>query len=108
MKILRIEIAAFGKWRQKSFDFYSGNQLIYGGNEAGKSTIYQFIQAILFGFPSKGRKKRIIHQKTAQPMAAKYGLNILYMVNLLSSATSSKIAENRRCGWGIKWEVMSY
>ena len=48
MKILRIEIAAFGKWRQKSFDFYSGNQLIYGGNEAGKSTIYQFIQAILF------------------------------------------------------------
>ncbi len=30
MKILRIEIAAFGKWRQKSFDFYSGNQLIYG------------------------------------------------------------------------------
>lgn len=58
MKILRIEIAAFGKWRQKSFDFYSGNQLIYGGNEAGKSTIYQFIQAILFGFPSKGRKKK--------------------------------------------------
>lgn len=58
MKILRIEIAAFGKWRQKIFDFSSGNQLIYGENEAGKSTIYQFIQAILFGFPSKGRKKK--------------------------------------------------
>ncbi len=58
MRILRIEIAAFGKWRQKNFDFTSGNQLIYGGNEAGKSTIYQFIQAILFGFPSKGKKKR--------------------------------------------------
>ncbi len=57
MKILRIEIAAFGKWRQKSFDFYSGNQLIYGGNEAGKSTIYQFIQAILFGFLQKAVKK---------------------------------------------------
>lgn len=58
MRILRIEIAAFGKWRQKSFDFTSGNQLIYGENEAGKSTIYQFIQAILFGFPSKGKKKK--------------------------------------------------
>ncbi|WP_270608607.1 ATP-binding protein [Enterococcus thailandicus] len=58
MKILRIEINAFGKWRQKSFDFSSGNQLIYGENEAGKSTVYQFIQAILFGFPSKGRKKK--------------------------------------------------
>lgn len=61
MKILRIEIAALENG-VKSFDFYSGNQLIYGGNEAGKSTIYQFIQAILFGFPSKGRK-RIIHQR---------------------------------------------
>ena len=39
MRILRIEIAAFGKWRQKTFDFISGNQLIYGENEAGKSTI---------------------------------------------------------------------
>lgn len=58
MRILRIEIAAFGKWRQKTFDFISGNQLIYGENEAGKSTIYQFIQAVLFGFPSKGKKKK--------------------------------------------------
>ncbi len=32
--------------------------MIYGENEAGKSTIYQFIQAILFGFPSKGKKKK--------------------------------------------------
>ncbi|MGX7174628.1 AAA family ATPase [Enterococcus ratti] len=58
MKILRIEIAAFGKWRQQTFHFISGNQLIYGENEAGKSTIYQFIQAMLFGFPSKGKKKK--------------------------------------------------
>ncbi|THE06921.1 hypothetical protein E1H99_12690 [Enterococcus hirae] len=58
MKILRIEIVGFGKWRQKKFDFTSGNQLIYGENEAGKSTIYQFIQAVLFGFPSKGKKKK--------------------------------------------------
>lgn len=73
MRILRIEIAAFGKWRQKTFDFISGNQLIYGENEAGKSTIYQFIQAVLFGFPSKGKKKKTIRRKMELPMVGKFG-----------------------------------
>lgn len=108
MKILRIEIAAFGKWRQKSFDFYSGNQLIYGETKQENQRFINLFKQYYLVSLQKAVKKRIIHQKTAQPMAAKYGLNILYMVNLLSSATSSKIAENRRCGWGIKWEVMSY
>lgn len=58
MKILSIEIAGFGKWQQKTIEFSSNNQLIYGKNEAGKSTIYQFIQAILFGFPAKGKKRK--------------------------------------------------
>lgn len=58
MKILSIEIAGFGKWQQKTIEFSDGNQLIYGKNEAGKSTIYQFIQAILFGFPTKGKKRK--------------------------------------------------
>lgn len=58
MKILSIEIAGFGKWQQKTIEFSGNNQLIYGKNEAGKSTIYQFIQAILFGFPMKGKKRK--------------------------------------------------
>ncbi|WP_321388270.1 AAA family ATPase [uncultured Enterococcus sp.] len=58
MKILSIEIAGFGKWQQKTIEFSDGNQLIYGKNEAGKSTIYQFVQAMLFGFPAKGKKKK--------------------------------------------------
>ncbi len=33
-------------------------------------------------------------------MVAKYGLNILYTVSLLSNAINSKIVENRRYGWG--------
>ena len=75
MRILRIEIAAFGKWRQKRFDFVSGNQLIYGENEAGKSTIYQFIQAILFGFPSKGKKKKDYTPKDGSAYGGKIWLD---------------------------------
>lgn len=58
MRIKQAEIVGFGKWRQQTFDFAPGNQLVYGLNEAGKSTLYQFIQAILFGFPSKGKKRQ--------------------------------------------------
>lgn len=58
MKIIKIEMIGFGRWQNDRIDFLPGNQLIYGANEAGKSTIYQFMQAMLFGFPSKGRYKK--------------------------------------------------
>lgn len=56
MWIKKAEITSFGKWRQQTFLFEAKNQLVYGLNEAGKSTLYQFIQAILFGFPAKRKK----------------------------------------------------
>lgn len=58
MHIMKAEIVGFGAYRQREFTFSAGNQLIYGENEAGKSTLYQFIQAMLFGFPKKSNKKR--------------------------------------------------
>lgn len=58
MKIIRVEIAGFGKYRDFQFDFTTGNQLLYGENEAGKSTLYHFILAMLFGFPKKSKRKR--------------------------------------------------
>lgn len=56
MWIKKAEITGFGKWRQQTFLFEPKNQLVYGLNEAGKSTLYQFIQAMLFGFPNKRKK----------------------------------------------------
>ena len=56
MWIKKAEITSFGKWRQQTFLFEAKNQLVYGLNEAGKSTLYQFIQAVLFGFPAKRKK----------------------------------------------------
>lgn len=58
MKLLKAEITEFGKYRQFSFGFTAGNQLIFGANEAGKSTLYHFIKAMLFGFPKKQKRKR--------------------------------------------------
>lgn len=53
MRIKRLEIVGFGKWQDKVVEFDGHFQLIYGDNETGKSTIYQFIREILFGFPHK-------------------------------------------------------
>lgn len=58
MRLIRAEISGFGHYRQQNFDFLAGNQLFFGENEAGKSTLYHFIQAMLFGFPKKRKKRR--------------------------------------------------
>lgn len=58
MKIIKAEVTGFGHYRQQQFEFLPGNQLLLGENEAGKSTLYQFIQAMLFGFPKKSPKQR--------------------------------------------------
>ena len=52
------EIVPHGRDGQKTFDFSQGNQLFFGENEAGKSTLYHFIQTMLFGFSTKSKKKR--------------------------------------------------
>ncbi|WP_191566109.1 ATP-binding protein [Metabacillus idriensis] len=54
MKILELNIYGYGQFHQRNFTLKSASiQVIYGKNEAGKSTIMSFIQSILFGFPAK-------------------------------------------------------
>lgn len=53
MKLRQLRIDGFGKFNNKIIDIDSKNQLIFGDNEAGKSSVYQFIRTILFGFPKK-------------------------------------------------------
>ncbi len=64
MKIKTIQIAGFGKWRNQTFQLSDQFHVFLGENESGKSTIYAFIQAILFGFPSKRSSKRTFEPKT--------------------------------------------
>ncbi|WP_262177292.1 ATP-binding protein [Saccharococcus sp. Marseille-Q5394] len=53
MKIRKLVIYGFGKHENKTIDFTDGINVIYGHNEAGKTTIQQFIVQTLFGFPQK-------------------------------------------------------
>lgn len=49
MIIDTLNITHFGRFHQKSLRLSPGINVVYGENEAGKSTLHQFIQAMLFG-----------------------------------------------------------
>ncbi len=49
MRIKRVEIASFGKFKNFSMDFTDGFNAIFGKNEDGKSTIMAFICLMLYG-----------------------------------------------------------
>ncbi|MGM0876271.1 MAG: AAA family ATPase [Bacillota bacterium] len=54
MKIEKLMIYGYGKFENESIELGDSQlQIIYGENEAGKSTIMSFIHSILFGFPTK-------------------------------------------------------
>jgi len=54
MLIEKLMIYGYGKFENQSIDFKDQSfQMIYGQNEAGKSTIMSFIHSIFFGFPTK-------------------------------------------------------
>jgi uncharacterized protein YhaN len=58
MKIKDIQIDGFGVWTGLSVDsMREGMTLFYGPNEAGKTTLMQFIRAMLYGFTEPRREK---------------------------------------------------
>ena len=54
MQIKEAEIFSFGKLMNKKITFAPGINVIYGVNEAGKTTLHDFLTAMLFGM-EKGR-----------------------------------------------------
>ncbi|MDF2802737.1 MAG: hypothetical protein K0S61_2640 [Anaerocolumna sp.] len=56
MRFLELKLNHFGKFNNQSISLKDGINLIYGGNEAGKSTIHTFIRGMLFGIEkTRGR-----------------------------------------------------
>ena len=49
MRFLDLYIKGFGKFHDTFVSFEDGQNLVYGKNEAGKSTIHTFIRGMLFG-----------------------------------------------------------
>ncbi len=59
MKIIDIYINGFGKFHGRNLTFRDGLNIVYGKNEAGKSTIHTFIRGMLFGIErQRGRASR--------------------------------------------------
>lgn len=58
MQIREAEIYSFGKFQGQKFRFEPGINVIYGANEAGKSTLHAFLVAMLFGM-ERGRGRAL-------------------------------------------------
>lgn len=56
MIIKSLDLEHFGKFHHKKIELGPRVNIVYGGNEAGKSTVHRFIHAMLFG-AARGRGK---------------------------------------------------
>ena len=60
MKIKEMNIGGFGVWQDLSVvEFPDETTVFYGRNEAGKTTLMQFMRSVLYGF-SEERQKRYV------------------------------------------------
>ena len=59
MKINKLKINSYGKVKNKDIEFNDGLNIIYGNNEAGKSTILSFIINSFYGI-SKNKKGKLV------------------------------------------------
>lgn len=68
MRLLELHIDGFGKFHDRTISFNDGINIIYGKNEAGKSTLHTFIRGMLFGIERgarTGRQRMICIQSTS-------------------------------------------
>ena len=75
MRIKSVHIDGFGKWVDQDFSLAANPQVIYGENEAGKTTLAVFIRSILFGFANAKGKNRF--QQYRPRTTAAYGGSLL-------------------------------
>ena len=106
MRILTIDIYGFGHFTDRHFGpFTSPVTVIYGANEAGKSTLLAFIRTVLFGFP---KTKTGLHYPALN--GGRHGGRItlesedggLYVVERVAGAHGGTLTittpEGRQCG----------
>jgi uncharacterized protein YhaN len=59
LRIIELRLNNFGKFHNKIIKLEEGINLVYGSNEAGKSTIHSFIRGMLFGIEKlRGRASK--------------------------------------------------
>ncbi|MFJ7733476.1 AAA family ATPase [Lysinibacillus sp. NPDC097231] len=65
LTIQKIQIYGFGKHENITISLHEGVTIFYGMNEAGKTTIQQFILQMLFGFPTRQQTQRKYEPKVS-------------------------------------------
>lgn len=78
MILEKLYIDGFGKFSDYSLNFSPSIQILYGENEAGKSTIHAFIQAMLYGIPKGASKKEIFFQYRPFSKALGFGGSLTF------------------------------
>jgi len=88
MKILGFQIYGYGKLENLEIGNLSSDiQVIYGFNEAGKSTLMSFIHSILFGFPTKLQSEQRYEPKSG----SKYGGKIIIETDVYGTVTIERV-----------------
>ncbi|MBE5953160.1 MAG: hypothetical protein E7257_03250 [Lachnospiraceae bacterium] len=72
MYLSKLLLKDFGKFNNKEIDLKPGLNLIYGGNEAGKTTIKDFIVGMLYGMEkARGLKARFDDYELRKPLSGR-------------------------------------
>ena len=82
MKLISLYIENFGGLHQYALDFEDGLTVIQEANGFGKTTLAEFIRAMFYGFPRKGKtldKSR--RQKYTPWNAGKFGGNLVFQLD---------------------------
>lgn len=58
MKLIEARIDGFGELHDRSVDLDAPVVVVYGPNEAGKSTLFGFLRTMLYGFPRRSSLER--------------------------------------------------
>jgi exonuclease SbcC len=78
MIITQLKIKSFGKLNNLNIEFGDKLNVVYGPNEAGKTTILAFIKAMLYGMTSRKRDIRENDRLRFQPWHGDFGAGELY------------------------------
>ena len=82
MKLISCYIEKFGGLYQYSLDFSQGVTLIEAPNGFGKTTLAEFLRAMFYGFPRKGKSlEKSKRQKYTPWSGGKFGGNLVFEVD---------------------------
>ena len=87
LSIKKIHIYGFGKHENVTIFLDDHVTVFYGVNEAGKTTIQQFILQILFGFPTKQQTQKKYEPKTS----AKFGGQLIISHPIYGECTIERV-----------------